>query len=133
MQNSARCVLPERSTSRLRSSRSTSQGCRLSSPGLSARHLLEGDFQFVEAFVARLVDARRLAGRADEHAGEQVGQRRVVLPVGDQAHQQVGPAQAGLSAGVAAPSVTWLPPPVPVWRPSSMNFSVPRRVRRASS
>jgi hypothetical protein len=96
MQNSARCVLPVRSTSRLRSSRSTSHGCRRLLAGFEAlRHLLEGDFQFVEAFVARLVDARRLAGGADEHAGEQVGQRRVVLPVGDQAAQQVGPAQAG--------------------------------------
>ena len=27
----------------------------------------------------------------------------------------------------------WLPPPVPVWRPSSANFSVPRRQKRASS
>src|SRR5574341_1257314 len=39
----------------------------------------------------------------------------------------------GLSAGVGPPSVTWLPPPVPVWRPSSMNFSVPSRESRASS
>jgi hypothetical protein len=55
----------------------------------------------------------------------------MVLPVGDQAAQQVGPAQQRLSAGVAPPSVTWLPPPVPVWRPSSMNFSVaqPRQAR----
>jgi hypothetical protein len=27
----------------------------------------------------------------------------------------------------------WFPPPVPVCRPSSMNFSVPSRVSRASS
>ena len=40
-----------------------------------------------------LVEARRLAGRADEATGEEVGQRRVPLPVGDQADQQVGPAQ----------------------------------------
>ena len=35
-------------------------------------HLREGDLQLVERVVARLVDARRLAGRADEQAGEQV-------------------------------------------------------------
>ncbi len=62
-------------------------------------HLLEGDFQLVEAFVARLVDARRLAGGADEQAGEQVGECRVVLPVADQAHQQIGPSQAGRIGG----------------------------------
>ena len=45
--------------------------------------------------MARFVDARRLAGGADEHAGEQVGQGRMMLPVGDQAHQQIRPAQAG--------------------------------------
>ena len=37
------------------------------------------------------------------------------------------------SAAVAPPIVTWLPPPVPVWRPSSMNFSVPSRASRASA
>ena len=31
-------------------------------------HLLEGDLQLIEAFVARFVDARRLAGRPHEHA-----------------------------------------------------------------
>ena len=56
-------------------------------------HLRQRDLQLVERVVARLVDARRLAGRADEQAGEQVGQRRVALPVQDQALQQVGPAQ----------------------------------------
>ena len=57
------------------------------------RHLREGDLQLVERVVARLVDARRLAGRADEQAGEQVRQRRMVVPVGDQAAQQIGAAQ----------------------------------------
>ena len=55
--------------------------------------LLEGDLQLVEAVVARLVDARRLARRADEEPGEEVGEARMVLPVGEQAAQQVGPAQ----------------------------------------
>ena len=37
--------------------------------------------ELVEHIVARLVDARRLAGRADEQAGEQIGQRRMPLPI----------------------------------------------------
>ncbi len=61
----------------------------------SGGHLLEGDFEFVEPFGATFVDARRLAGGADEQAAEQIGQARVVLPVGDDAAQQVGPAQEG--------------------------------------
>jgi len=44
-----------------------------------------------------------------------------------------GRRRKGLSAGVAPPSTKWLPPPVPVWRPSSMNFSVDSRVRCAAS
>ena len=43
--------------------------------------------------MTRFVDARRLARRADEQAGEQVGQRRVALPVEHEALQQVRPAQ----------------------------------------
>ena len=89
MQNSARWVLPVTSTSRLRNTRSTSQG----GVALAGLDLAEGDLQLVQRVVARLVDARVLAGRADEQAGEQVGQRRVVVPVADQALQQVGPAQ----------------------------------------
>ena len=39
---------------------------------LQQGHLLEGNFQFIEVVVAGLIDAGRLAGRTDEHAGEQV-------------------------------------------------------------
>ena len=53
----------------------------------------EGDLDLVDLVVARLVDARRLAGRADEHAREQVAQGRVVVPIGQQADQHVGAAQ----------------------------------------
>ena len=79
--------------------------------GLLARavlafHFLERDLELVEAVVAGLVDPRRLAGGADEHAREQIGQRRMVLPVGHQAAQQIGPAQQGAVAGVAPPTVT---------------------------
>ncbi len=55
--------------------------------------LLEGDLQLVKALVAGLVHPRRLAGGTDEGAGEEIGQARVVLPVGDQAAQQIGPPQ----------------------------------------
>ena len=51
------------------------------------------NFKFVKTVVAGFVDARRLAGRADEQAGEQVGQRRVTLPVKDKAFQKIGSAQ----------------------------------------
>jgi hypothetical protein len=40
-----------------------------------SRDLLQRDLQLVETIVTRLVDARRLAGRADEKAGKQVRQR----------------------------------------------------------
>ena len=55
--------------------------------------LRERELELVERVVARLVDARRLARRADEHAREQIRQRRMMLPIRDQAAQQVGPAQ----------------------------------------
>ena len=57
----------------------------------------------------------------------------MVLPVGDDAASRSGRRRNGLSAGVLAPSTMWLPPPVPLWRPSIMNFSVPSRAWRASS
>ena len=44
-----------------------------------------------------------------------------------------GRRRNGESAGVAPPSTKWLPPPVPVWRPSIMNFSVVSRLWRAAS
>jgi hypothetical protein len=43
-----------------------------------------------------------------------------------------GLRRKGLSDGVAPPSTKWLPPPVPVWRPSVMNFSADRRVSNAA-
>ena len=47
------------------------------------------DFELVHLIAARFVDARVLAGRADEEPREQVRQRRMVVPVADQAAQQV--------------------------------------------
>ena len=61
---------------------------------LEARlELLEGDAELVERVVARLVHARALARRADEHPREEIRERRMVLPVGDEAAQEIGPAQ----------------------------------------
>ncbi|MNL17941.1 hypothetical protein D3C87_1390640 [compost metagenome] len=51
------------------------------------RHLCKGNFQFIQGIVSRLVDARRLGRGADEQPGKQVGQRRMVMPVTDQATQ----------------------------------------------
>src|SRR5215467_1133838 len=45
------------------------------------RHHGQRNLEFVELVVPRLVDARGLASRPDEQAGEQIGQRRVPLPV----------------------------------------------------
>ena len=57
------------------------------------RRQRQRDLELVQAVVARLVDARRLAGRADEQAREQEREGRVVLPVGQEARKQIGPAQ----------------------------------------
>ena len=57
------------------------------------RELLKRDFKLVELVVARLVDARRLAGRPHELAGKEIRQRGMVLPVGHQALQQIGTSQ----------------------------------------
>ena len=47
------------------------------------RHHRERDLELVELVLARLVDARGLAGRTDEQTGEQIGQRGMALPVED--------------------------------------------------
>ena len=99
---------------------------------LPRRHR-ERDLEFVESIVPRLVHARRLAGRSDEQAREQIGQRGMPLPVEHQALQQIGPAQERAVRRRRAAEHEWLPPPVPVWRPSIMNLSVPSRDCRASS
>src|SRR5436305_7608654 len=57
------------------------------------RHLRERDLELVERLVARLVDARRLAGRANEQAGEQIRERGVALPIKHRALEQIGAAQ----------------------------------------
>ena len=92
MQISARWVLPVTSTRRLRNRRSTSHGGG-AAPSPGARHLAQRDFKLVEHVLARFVDARRLAGRADEQSGKQIGQRRPPLPIQHQAFEQIGPPQ----------------------------------------
>ncbi|MNP52339.1 hypothetical protein D3C76_1467270 [compost metagenome] len=56
-------------------------------------HLREGNFQFVQRVVARLIHPWRLRRRTDEQARKQIGQRRMVVPITDQAAQQVWPTQ----------------------------------------
>ena len=68
-----------------------------------AIQLLERDVELVEVVVTRFVGTRRLAGRTDERSGEQVGQGRMVLPVGDEAAQHVGaPEPRAVRRGAAA-------------------------------
>ena len=99
MQNSARCVLPVTSTSRLRKMRSTSQGGQFIR---SALEQAESDLQFVDRIGARLVHARSLAGGSDEHARKQVRQRRMIQPVPDHALQQIRTPQERTIGGVRA-------------------------------
>ena len=56
-------------------------------------NLVECDLQFVERIVACLIHARALASGPYEETREQVGKRRMILPVIDQTPKQVGPAQ----------------------------------------
>jgi hypothetical protein len=53
------------------------------------RQLAERELEFVDAVVPRLVHARRLARRADEQTRKQIGEGRMVVPVGRQAAQEV--------------------------------------------
>ena len=55
--------------------------------------LLERDAEFVDRVVAGFIDTGRLAGRADEEAAEQPGQGRVIVPVADQALEEVRSTQ----------------------------------------
>ena len=55
--------------------------------------LRERDLELMELVVARLVEPRRLARRADEQAREQIGKRGMALPVEHEAREQIGPAQ----------------------------------------
>ena len=57
--------------------------------------LRKRDLHLIERLVARFIDARRLARRPDEQSGEEIGERGVVLPVGDDARQHVRAAQEG--------------------------------------
>ena len=57
------------------------------------RGLRKRDLELIELVVARFVDPRRLAGRADEQTGEQIRERRMALPIEHEAREQIGPAQ----------------------------------------
>ena len=57
------------------------------------RHFAGGDLELVKQILARLVDARRLARRADEQAGEQIRHRRPPQRVEHEALEQIRPAQ----------------------------------------
>ena len=63
---------------------------------------VERNLDLVHLIVARLVDARRLAGGTDEEAAEEIAQGGMVVPVGHQAREQVRPAQEGTVGGRGA-------------------------------
>ena len=71
--------------------RSTSHGGHAALRGVG--DLLQRDVHLEQRFVSRFVETRCLARRADEQAGEQVRQRGMVLPVGDDRGEQVGAPQ----------------------------------------
>ena len=75
-------------------------------------NLLEGDLQFVQRVAAALVHARRLAGRADEAAGKQIRQRRMVVPVA-----RPGCAADRVGAGTGCPAAWGRPAPRGCRRP----------------
>jgi hypothetical protein len=54
--------------------------------------LREAAFELAQPHVAFFIDARRLRGGPNEHAREQIRERRVVLPIRDQRAQQIRPA-----------------------------------------
>ena len=56
-------------------------------------NLAEGKLHFIGSVIEAFVHAGGLAGGADECAAEQIGQSGVMLPVGDEASQQIGSAQ----------------------------------------
>ena len=59
------------------------------------RYFVQGNFKLVDLVVASFINARCLAGRANEHATEKIAEARVVVPVQNQTGQQFGPAQEG--------------------------------------
>jgi hypothetical protein len=71
--------------------------------GELAVELQECDLELVDAVVARLVDPGALARGADEEPAEEVAERGVLVPVGEQALQQVGPAQERAVLGPSGP------------------------------
>ena len=82
------------------------------------------------------LDAQPWVDPADRPVASPPDPAQATLPLPPHAsllRSRSGRRRNGESAGVAPPSTTWLPPPVPTWRPSIMNFSAASRSRRADS
>src|SRR6266581_727354 len=62
-------------------------------PVSRSRHGCHRDLQLIEQVVPCFVDAWRLAGRANEKAGKEIGQRGMLLKIENQALQKVRTAQ----------------------------------------
>src|SRR5215510_947944 len=66
---------------------------RLLAGAMLALELLECNLELVEPVVARFIDARRLARGTDEEPREEIRERRMVLPIRNEALQQIGTAE----------------------------------------
>src|SRR5688572_7924420 len=66
---------------------------------MGGRQLVEGDFELVERIIARLIDTWVLAARANKEAAEEIRERGMMLPVAEEATEQIGPAQEGAVGG----------------------------------
>ena len=58
-----------------------------------AIHLLECQLDLKHGIIARFINARRLAGRADEQAAEEIAQTWMIVPVAQQTFEQIRPPQ----------------------------------------
>jgi hypothetical protein len=96
-------------------------------------NLAERDFQFVHLIVACFIHARGLAGWAHELPAEEIRQRRVIVPIPNEAAQQIGPAKERRILRRCAADDDVIPAARASVSASTMNFSVARRDCRASS
>jgi len=109
----------------LRSRRSTIHGglCRRDS------ELREGDFQLIQRIVRASSTARRCEV-GPRTTGKELGERRMIVPVAHELRSRSGGAGTASPECSHRPARSDFPPPVPVWRPSSIISRPPGRDSR---